>query len=329
MKNIKGKTQLNFVQLSRIAFIDNELSAGNYPSAKMLASQYQVSAKSIQRTIDFMKMNFNAPILYDKKIRGYFYSVKNFRLNILSLNESDLYTLALMQKALKQYSLPFKKDITGLYNKLYYLYNDRINIHLRDIDDVISFKIGNSRKIDVDIFNNLKSAVKDLVSVDAVYTAGHSGKLSHRRLDPYQIINEKGEWYLVAYCHSDRSIKTFSVSRFKSADLTDAKFDIKKDFDVNGYFENSFGIFESDKVYNVKLYFEDFAARYVREKIWHRSQKIRQNPDGSLVIEMKVNSLQEVKFWILTWGKGCKVLAPKKLKDDLKQELASALKNYE
>lgn len=329
MNNMKGKTQLNFVQLSRIAFIDNELSAGNYPSAKMLADQYQVSSKSIQRTIDFMKTNFNAPIIYDKKIKGYCYSIKNFRLNLLNLNESDLYTLALMQKALKQYSIPFKKDISSLYNKLYYLYNDRINIHLRDIDDVISFKIGNSRQIDVGIFNVLKTAVRDFISIDTVYTAGHSGKLSNRLLDPYQIINEKGEWYLVAYCHSDKDIKTFSVSRFKNAELTGNKFEIKEDFDVNIYFENSFGIFESDKIYSVKLFFDKSAARYIREKIWHRSQKIKENPDGSLEIILKVNSLQEVKFWILTWGRGCKVLAPKKLKNDLKQELVSALKNYE
>ncbi|HMQ68299.1 MAG TPA: WYL domain-containing protein [Ignavibacteria bacterium] len=328
MENIRGKTQLNFVQLSRIAFIDNELSSGNYPSAKMLADQYQVSAKSIQRTIDFMKTYFNAPIVYDKKIKGYYYSVKNFRLNLLSLNESDLYVLALMQKALKQYTVPFKKDITGLYNKLYYLYNDRINIHLRDIDDVISFKIGSSRKIDIEIFENLKKAVKDYISVDAVYTAGHSGKISHRLLDPYQIINEKGEWYLVAYCHSEKDIKTFSISRFKNAVLSRDKFEIKKDFDVNIYFENSFGIFESDKIYNVKLFFDEQAARYIREKIWHRSQKIKENPDGSLMISLKVNSLEEVKFWILTWGKSCTVISPKKLKDDLKNELVYALKNY-
>ena len=328
MNNMKSKTQLNFVQLSRIAFIDNELSAGNYPSAKLLAGQYQVSSKSIQRTIDFMKTYFNAPIVYDKKIRGYYYSVKNFRLNLLNLNESDLYALALMQKALNHYTVPFKKDITGLYNKLYYLYHDRINIHLRDIDDVISFKIGSSRNIDVEIFENLKKAVKDYISVDAVYTAGHSGKISHRLLDPYQIINERGEWYLVAYCHSEKDIKTFSISRFKKAVLTKDKFEIKKNFDVNIYFENSFGIFESDKIYSVKLYFDEQAARYIREKIWHRSQKIKENPDGSLVISMKVNSLEEVKFWIMTWGKGCTVITPKKLKDDIKNEFINALKNY-
>jgi len=329
MKTIKGKTQLNFVQLSRISFIDNELSAGNYPSAKMLAGQYQVSSKSIQRTIDFMKTCFNAPIVYDKKIKGYYYSIKNFRLNLLKLNDSDLYALALLQKAVKHYTAPFKKDITGLYNKLYYLYNDRINIHLRDIDEVISFKIGSSRKINIEIFENLKNAVKNFITLDALYTAGHSGKLSQRLLDPYQIINERGEWYLVAYCHSEKSIRTFSISRFKKAGLTQDNFEIKKSFDVNVYFENSFGIFESDKIFNVKLYFDKQAARYIREKIWHRSQQIKENSDESLVIHFKVNSLEEVKFWIMTWGKGCRVISPRKLRDDLKQEFIEALKNYD
>ncbi len=328
MKNKDVKKQLNFVQISRIAYIDRELAAGNYPSAKMLAGQYQVSTKSIQRTIDFMKTSFNAPIIFDKKIKGYYYSEKNFRLNLLSLNEKDLYTLALMQKALDQNSGPFRKDITGLYNKLYYLYSDRIGFHLSDIDDVISFRIRGSRNIDQKIFEDLKSSAKNYTSVNSFYLTGYTGKLSERLLDPYQIINEKGEWYLVAYCHKDKDIRTFSVSRFKKTEPTEIKFERKKNFNVNKYFENSFGIFESDEIYNVKLYFNKDAARYIKEKIWHRSQKLKENPDGSLIMIMKLNSLVEVKFWALSWGKSCKALAPKKLKESLKEELMNALDNY-
>lgn len=329
MKNKNSTKQLNFVQISRIAYIDSELALGNYPSAKMLADQYQVSTKSIQRTIDFMKTQFNAPIIFDKRIKGYFYSDKKFRLNLLSLNESDLYTLALMQKALAQINNPFGKEINSLYNKLYYLYNDRIGIHLRDIDDVISFRIRSSRNIDMKIFEDLKSAVKNYISIDSHYMAGYSGKLSHRMLDPYQIINEKGEWYLVAFCHTDKDIKTFSINRFRKIEITGNKFERKKDFNINNYFENSFGIFESDKIFTVKLYFDKDAARYVKEKIWHKSQKVKVNPDGSIILIMKVNSLIEMKFWALSWGKGCKVLAPKKLKENLKEELLKALDNYD
>jgi predicted DNA-binding transcriptional regulator YafY len=328
MKNKSENKQLNFVQLSRIAYIDRELSNGNFPSARMLAGQYQVSTKSIQRTIDFMKTTFNAPIIFDRKIKGYYYSEKKFRLNLLSLNEKDLYTLALMQKALDQTSGPFKKDITGLYNKLYYLYSDRIGIHLSDIDDVISFRIKSSRNIDQKIFEDLKSSAKNYTSVNTEYLTGYSGKLSQRLLDPYQIINEKGEWYLVAYCHKDKDIRTFSISRFKKTEPTVNKFERKKNFNVNKHFENSFGIFESDKIFSVKLYFDKDAARYVKEKIWHRSQKVKGYPDGSIILTMKLNSLVEVKFWVLSWGKSCKALAPKKLKESLKEELMNALINY-
>lgn len=328
MKNKPSTKQLNFVQLSRIAYIDKELATGNFPSAKLLADQYQVSTKSIQRTVDFMKTTFNAPIVFDRKFKGYYYSEKNFRLNLLSLNEKDLYTLALMQKALDQTSGPFKKDISGLYNKLYYLYSDRIGIHLSDIDDVISFRIRSSRNIDQKIFEDLKYSAKNYTSVNSYYLTGYTGKLSQRLLDPYQIINEKGEWYLVAYCHKDKDIRTFSISRFKKTETTINRFERKKNFNVNKYFENSFGIFESDKIFSVKLYFDKDAARYVKEKVWHSSQKLKEFPDGSIILTMKLNSLVEVKFWVLSWGKSCKALAPKKLKESLKEELMKALINY-
>lgn len=328
MKSKRESINLNFPQLSRIAYIDNEIAKNNYPSARKLAEEYQVSTKSIQRTIEFMKNIFNAPVIFDKKIKGYKYTDKNFRLNPLTLNETDLHTLALIQQAVAQYKSPIRKEIDNLFNKLYYLYGDRLNIQLRDIENVISFKIGSSRIVNDEIFEKLKTAVKEFITVDTSYISGHSGRLSRRLLDPYHIINDKGEWYLAAFCHKDNFIKLFSINRFRQVVLTKKEFEHHKDFDIKKYFENSFGIFESKNIYNVKIYFNEDTGRYIKEKVWHKSQRIKENRDGSIILAMKVNSLEEVRYWILTWGSSCKVLSPKKLRNEMTIEVNKMLKNY-
>ena len=248
----------------------------------------------------------------------------------MKLNESDIFTLAIAEKVLSQYkNNPFRKNIESFYNKIYYLYNDSINLYLNDLDEIITFKIGNAREIREEIFEKLKTAIKEFKTIECIYTTGYSGKTTKKILDPYHIINDKGEWYLLAYCHTDKFVKSFTISRFRKVELTKNEFDIRKDFDIKKYFENSFGIFETKNIYNVKLYFDKEYSRYIKEKVWHKSQKLKENKDGSIILEMKVNSLVEVRFWILSWGSSCKVMAPKRLRNEVEDEVKEMLKNYE
>ncbi|MBS1517906.1 MAG: WYL domain-containing protein [Bacteroidetes bacterium] len=329
-KNLNKPRKINFPQLMRMAFIDREISSGSYPDLKKLSTEYQVSTKSIARTIDFMKTFYNAPIVYDNRIRGYFYSDKKFKLLQFDFNENDLQSLAFLIKTVKMSGKnPYSKDVDSLFNKIFYIYNDRLSIHIRDLENIFSFRIRNSRSVDNKIFGIIKDALVENRTIDCIYQTGYTGKISRRKLDPYHFVNDKGEWYLIAFCHRDKSIKLFSVSRFKSVNITGPDFVKSDKFSADKYFENSFGIFSgSRKSFKVKISFDRDSARYVREKTWHSSQKIHEKNDGSLILEMKVNSKDEIKHWVLSWGKSCSLLYPKKLANEMREELKSALKNY-
>ncbi len=71
----------------------------------------------------------------------------------------------------------------------------------------------------------------------------------------------------------------------------------------------------------VRLRFKAHAARYVREKDWHPTQKVRVNGDGSLTLTFRVNHLLEVKRWVLSFGADCEVLAPKELTEQIYSEV--------
>lgn len=82
----------------------------------------------------------------------------------------------------------------------------------------------------------------------------------------------------------------------------------------------SFGVFQGKPI-QVKIRFSAQAAGYVQEKKWHESQTLTNSPDGSVVLDMEVAGIREVKLWIMGWGAQAEVLAPDTLKKEIKQEI--------
>jgi predicted DNA-binding transcriptional regulator YafY len=61
-------------------------------------------------------------------------------------------------------------------------------------------------------------------------------------------------------------------------------------------------------------------APYIRERAWHPSQKIETEPDGSIILTLRVADLWEVKFWLIGFGAEAEVSEPAELRDDVTAE---------
>ena len=69
-------------------------------------------------------------------------------------------------------------------------------------------------------------------------------------------------------------------------------------------------------------------AGYIKEKIWHESQKIEQQNDGSVIFEAEVAGTEEIKFWIMSWGASALVLEPESLRDDILKDTEVIIERY-
>jgi proteasome accessory factor B len=72
----------------------------------------------------------------------------------------------------------------------------------------------------------------------------------------------------------------------------------------------SFGVFAGDKLQEIRIWFDAFASRLVREQIWHHSQQITDLPDGEIDLRLTLTSTVEVLPWILGWQSHARVLEP-------------------
>ena len=79
----------------------------------------------------------------------------------------------------------------------------------------------------------------------------------------------------------------------------------------------------------MRLRFSPTVARYVREKLWHPTQKTEEHADGSLILTVQVNHFLEVSRWILSFGPECEVFEPGDLREQIMDSLSRALATYQ
>jgi len=145
---------------------------------------------------------------------------------------------------------------------------------------------------------------------------------------PYGLTYHRGALYLVGLLVERNEIRHWKVNRIEGVELTDRSFEIPEDFSLQEHFAGSFGIFQGDQDYHVRIWFSPVVARYVSEAFWHASQQLHSLRDGSLIAEFDLDSLEEIQKWILSFGKHAEVLEPEELREKMRQEIGEMLAAY-
>jgi predicted DNA-binding transcriptional regulator YafY len=140
-----------------------------------------------------------------------------------------------------------------------------------------------------------------------------------REIDPYHLTLFNGGLYLVGHCHLRDAVRTFAVERMRTVELTRARFVVPPDFDADRYLEGAWGILHGDLV-TVRVAFARSLAPYIRERLWHPSQKLRDLPNGRVELTLTVADTLEVRRWILGFGVEAEVVAPEGLREALRKE---------
>ena len=118
-----------------------------------------------------------------------------------------------------------------------------------------------------------------------------------------------------------------AVHRIKKVALTDMKYKFPKDYDFDKVFNRNFGIIKED-AFRVEVEFTGYAAAYVSERYWSPDQKIVKKRDGKIKLSFSASSEPETIAWILSFGNEVKLVRPKWLVEEIKEELKKGLDNY-
>ena len=289
--------------LERMQRIHQALHAGGFPNAITLADELEVTTKTVYRDIDFMRDRLGLPIDFDKLRNGYFYTEEVSAFPTFQITEGELFALIVAEKALQQYrGTSFEKPLLSAIRKMEQALPDTISLNLADVEQTISFRTTAEPVLNLGIFDTLAKATAARQQLEITYRKPGQPAPEHRVVDPYHLANINGEWFLFAYDHGRKDVRTFAPARILAAKETGKAFPRPQKFSLEKRLRDSFGVHSAEGEFDVGIRFDASVADYIREKRWHPSQKLTDLPDGSLELRMKLSSLVEIVRWVLAWG---------------------------
>jgi proteasome accessory factor B len=307
--------------------IHQALQAGGYPNATTLARELEVSPKSIQRDLVFMRDRLNLPIAYEESRFGYRYTEEVKAFPSMHITEGELVALVVAEKALQQYrGTSFEKPLLSAIRKMEQSLPDTISVDLADVEQTISFRTRAEPLLDLQVFDTLAKATAHRQQLEITYRKPGQRQTERRVIDPYHLANINGEWFLFAHDHLRQDLRTFVPARMQAIKRTGKTFPRPQEFSLEKRLRGSFGVRSGHGDYTVVLRFTPRVTDYVREKKWHESQQRRDLRDGGVELTLRLSGLEEVTRWVLSWGGDARVVKPRELAEAVRQSARRLLR---
>jgi len=308
--------------------IHQALQSNKYPNTVRLSRELEVSGKSIQRDLEFMRDRLNLPIEYDKSRFGYRYTQEVSAFPTVQITEGEIVALLVAEKALQQYrGTSFEKPLLSAIRKMEQSLPDTISLNLADVEQAISFRTRAEQNLNLEIFDALAKATAQRRQIEMAYRKPGRRETERRTVDPYHLANINGEWYLFAYDHGRKDIRTFVPVRMKSVKETGKIFSRPEKFSLEKRLSGSFGVYSGEGEFDVVIRFNARVADLIREKKWHESQRMREFKNGEVELQLKLSGLVEIERWVLGWGGDARVLKPRELFDAVRESAKKILRS--
>ena len=134
-------------------------------------------------------------------------------------------------------------------------------------------------------------------------------------LAPYRLLFAKRTWYCIGHSSLHRDVRTFHLGRIATVEELEKTFRIPTSFSLDSYFGNAWRLIRGEPTEQVVLRFRPMVAQNVAEIVWHPTQSLAWEDDGSLRVEFTVDGLGEMSWWVLGYGEQVEVLQPPALRD--------------
>ena len=315
MKKTQNSDPLSRPPLARMLRIHERLKRDRFPNCSQLALDLEVATKTVQRDIDFMRDRMDLPIEFDFRRNGFHYTARVDNFPTVQVTEQELIALFIAEKALAQYKgTPFEKPLHAAFQKLTAGLTDRVSFRWAELDSTISFRSMGTTVADLELFEAVSRAVVRSQELEFQYYKLVGRGHEPRRVQPYHLGCIENQWYLFAFDLDRQQMRTFVLGRMQAVQSTGKRFTRPADFSMTKHLGDSFGVFSSaGKPQEVRIRFDSFAARLVRERKWHASQKVKELADDEIEFSLKLGTLTEIQRWILSWGEHAQVIAPPEL----------------
>ncbi len=317
-------------QTERIYWIKRRLVQKGCFTREEVMARFEYSRASFKRDLDYMRDRLNMPIEWSASRQAYVVTPGTTLQELPGVwfSAAEVQGLLTIEHLLESLgSAPLAGQLEPARRRLEQLIDsghghDEIRRRIRVLPMA-------GRTVDAAVFEVLSVAVLGRRRVVIAHLNRATGVVAEREVSPQRLVHYRYNWYLDAYCHLRRDLRSFAVDAIRSAQLLEARADEVGDAKLDAVLRAGYGIFSGAATSTAVLRFTPAAARWVAHESWHSQQRGRFEADGSYLLELPYSHPAELVMDILRHGDGVEVLSPPELRAQVAARLHSAARRYE
>lgn len=306
------------------------LRSGRKLTAAQIAESLEISVRTVYRYIDALCAS-GVPIVAESGHDGGVRILESFKETPLFFNSVELKALVEAFKFAQGAGYPYTEELETALTKVE---NGLQEEQRHDLSrrtsglDVISPARPPSV---IPLLRELEQAEKDRRTIRIAYRKAHAEQADEREVDPYGLAYDRNEWYVVAFCHRSRAVRTFRADRIARMEPTEALFDKPEHFSVTAFFrDQSEREREADgplTVIRIEGEPETLNALCVH---WHMRHYLTERTDREARFVIDVPTMNKyLPMYLITFGTGIRIREPLELKHRIQAMAYGIAKHYE
>jgi predicted DNA-binding transcriptional regulator YafY len=167
-----------------------------------------------------------------------------------------------------------------------------------------------------------------LMAMKALRFTYHGGSRpgARREVTPYGLMFGRAN-YLVAAESDGAEPRNWRLGRIRDIEVLDRIAARPPGFDLHGYANRSFGIYQDD-VEDVVLRILPASAEEALNWQFHPTQRVAARSDGSVTVTFRASGMRELAWHLFTWRDQVEILAPVRLRELMLEELELLLSRH-
>jgi predicted DNA-binding transcriptional regulator YafY len=328
VKRRPGKPAKKYSQAARLHDVIRILEARYGATVDELAEECGVTRRTIYRDLDAIR-DAGYPLISELEAEGrtlYRFITGFKKLPPITFSLEELMTLYLCRGQLGFLrGTPFQEDLDAIFGRIHASLPPRSVAHMERIAEAASPKFQGVRDYAAqkDLLKELRRALLYQFRLELQYTPARRTTETYR-FDPYTLLFYDGALYLGGYAYNRDALRLFLVDRIEQVTVLNERFEVPEDFSAGDLTGSAFGLID-EQHQTIKVRFGAEIGHLIRERIWHPSQELVEEVDGTLTLSFEASGEKEILAWLYSYLPHVQVLEPESLKNIFYQGLRGGL----
>jgi len=296
-----------------------------------LLERLECSEATLYRTIATMRDQLHAPIMFDDTREGYCYvqsaGQPTYELPGLWFSAQELQSLLVLQEMLSRLEPGLlSEQLAPIAKRIGELMTHK-QLGLQSLASRIRL-LGMATRGPGIHFGALAEATLQRRRVRVTYRDRTQDVVTERTLSPQRLVHYRNAWYLDAWCHLRKALRSFAVDRVQTATQLPDEARVIAEALMEEHFTTSYGIFGGKPNREAVLRFTPDRARWVADERWHPEQLGQFLTDGQYELRIPYRDHRELLMDVMKYGAGVEVVGPPELRSAVAAEHGHAAAIY-